>query len=85
MKENVTFGSHINKLKKKTKPTKVGIAQRERETQRDIFFIFFSSLTSLFNIRKSDSQNSSGQEAKCSTQQGLRLGTKNTGFSRVFN
>ena len=30
-------------------------------------FFFFSSLTSLFDIRKSDRQNSSGQEAKCST------------------
>ena len=32
-----------------------------------IFFIFFS-LTSLFDIRESDRQNLSGEEAKCSTQ-----------------
>ena len=49
------------------------------------FFLFFFSLTSLFDIRESDRQNSSREEAKCSTQRGLRMGTKNTGFSRVFN
>ena len=33
-----------------------------------LFFFYFFSLTSLFDLRKSDRQNSSGQEAKCSTQ-----------------
>ena len=47
-------------------------------------FFFFSSFASLFDIRKSDRQNSSGEEAKCYTQRGLRVGTKNTGFHRVF-
>ena len=47
-------------------------------------FFFFSYFASLFDIRKSDRQNSSGEEAKCSTQRGLRVGTKNTGFHRVF-
>ena len=50
-----------------------------------IFIFFFSSLAFLFDLRKSDRQNSSGEEAKCSTQRGLRVGTKNTGFHRVFN
>ena len=49
------------------------------------FILFLFSLTSLFDIRKSDRQNSSGQEAKGSTQRGLPVGTKNTGFHRVFN
>ena len=49
------------------------------------FILFFFSLTSLFDIRKSDRQNSSREEAKCSTQRELRVGTKNTGFHRVFN
>ena len=48
-------------------------------------FFFFFSLASLFDLRKSDRQNSSGEEAKCSTQRGLSVGTKNTGFHRVFN
>ena len=50
-----------------------------------LFFYLLFSLASLFDLRKSDRQNSSGQEAKCSTQRGLRMGTKNTGFRRVFN
>ena len=50
-----------------------------------LFFYLLFSLASLFDLRKSDLQNSSGQEAKCSTQRGLRMGTKNTGFRRVFN
>ena len=50
-----------------------------------LFYFFFSSLASLFDLRKSDRQNSSSQEAKCSTQRGLRVGIKNTGFHRVFN
>ena len=33
-----------------------------------LFFYFYFSLASLFDIRKSDRQNSSGQEAKCSTR-----------------
>ena len=71
------------KKKKKKKDKK------ERRVVRFIFillfiFIFFS-LTSLFDLRKSDRQNSSREEAKCSTQRGLRVGTKNTGFHRVFN
>ena len=32
------------------------------------FLLFLFSFTSLFDIRKSDRQNSSGEEAKCSTQ-----------------
>ena len=50
-----------------------------------LFFLFFFSLTSLFDLRKSNRQDSSGQEAKGSTRRGLRLGTKNMGFHRVFN
>ena len=50
-----------------------------------ILFLFFSSLTSLFDLRKSNRQNSSGKEAKGSTRRGLRVGTKNTEFHRVFN
>ena len=33
-----------------------------------IFFILKFSLASLFDLRKSNRQNSSGKEAKCSTQ-----------------
>ena len=50
-----------------------------------LFFYLLFSLASLFDLRKSDRQNSSGQEAKCSNQRGLCMGTKNTGFRRVFN
>ena len=62
VKEKVTCGSH---LKKKTNIKREKEVCRERE--RNIF-LFFSSLTSLFDIQKSDRQNSSGQEAKCSTR-----------------
>ena len=48
---------------------------------RDRIFIFFFSLASLFDIRKSDRQNSSGQEEKYSTRRGLRLGTKTRDFA----
>ena len=48
------------------------------------YFILKFYLASLFDIRESDCQNSSRQEAKCSTQRGLRVGTKNMGFRRVF-
>ena len=80
--ENVICGSHIKKKKKKNNKKKRKSDGHSRSF--DFFFLYFS-LSSLFNIRKSDLQNSSGQEAKCSTQQGLHLGTKNTGFRRVFN
>ena len=71
------------KYKKKNKKGRENVRQTDAF---DIFFIlFFSSLISLFDLRKSDRQNSSGQEANCSTQRGLRMGTKNTGFSRFFN
>ena len=59
-----TYGFHTNKKKKRKR-----IRREEREADREgnvfiFIFIFFSSLTSLFDLRKSDSQNSSGQEAK---------------------
>ena len=55
------------------------------EVERLLLFLFFLfSLSSFFDLWKSDRQNSSGQEAKCSTRRGLRVGTKNTGFRRVF-
>ena len=54
-----------HKLKKKNKKKR----KRSRRGRLDFLFIFiFSSLTSPFDIRKSDRQNSSGEEAKCSTQ-----------------
>ena len=56
-----------------------------RDGEFFIFILFFSSLASLFDIWKSDRQNSSGQKAKCFTRRGLRIGNKNTGFIRVFN
>ena len=55
---------------------------------RTFFFVFLFilfSLASLFDIRKSDLRNSSGQERKGSTRRGLRMGTKNMGFRRVLN
>ena len=84
MKEKVTCGSHTNKLKKITQNQRKLELRIERETETEIFF-FFSSLTSLFDRRKSNRQNSSRQEAKGSTRRGLRVGTKNTRFHRVFN
>ena len=55
------------------------------EAERLLLFLFFLfSLSSFFDLWKLDRQNSSGQEAKCSTRRGLRVGTKNTGFRRVF-
>ena len=76
-------GSHFKKKKSSSKEEAV------EEVDEDIFFSFYfsflTSLTSLFDIWQSDRQNSSGQEAKCSTRCGLRVGTKNTGFHRVFN
>ena len=59
--------------------------ERRETEEKDFYFYFFFSLASLFDIRKSDHWNSSGQEKKCSTRRGLCLGTKNTGFRRVFN
>ena len=81
MKEKVICGSHI---KKKTRIRE----EKKRQAaygKENLFFYFFSSFTSLFDIRESDRQNSSGQEQKGSTRRGLRVGTKNTGFRRVFN
>ena len=69
--------------KKKYKKKKRG--RQRREHLKLLFYFYFFPLTSLFDLRKSDRQSSSGQEAKYSTQQRLRLGTKNTGFRRVFN
>ena len=52
-----------NKKIKNQKRRKRG--EREKQIERENnFFIYFSSLTSLFDIRKSDRRNSSGQEAK---------------------
>ena len=72
-------------------PTRIKLKKKKDKKKRShsnvlflFFFLFFFSLTSLFDLRKSDRQNSLGEEAKCSTQRGLRVGTKNTGFHRVF-
>ena len=68
VKEKVTCGSHTNKFKKIKQNQRKLELRGERKKHKDIFFfIFFSSLTSLFDIRKSDRQNSSGQERKGST------------------
>ena len=87
VKEKVTCGSRfLKKIKiKNQKRRKRGEREKQRERDKTIFFIYFSSLTSLFDIRKSDRRNSSGQERKGSTRRGLRMGTKNTGFHQVFN
>ena len=52
VKENVTYGSHTNKLKKNKNKTNeiVGIAQRERERNREIFFLIFFLLSLLSSI-----------------------------------
>ena len=63
VKENRTYGSHFKK-NKNHKGAEDG--KREREFLF-IYFILFS-LASLFDIRKSDRQNLSGQETKCSTK-----------------
>ena len=63
VKENGYMGPTLKYKKIKNKSKGDG---RERTDQ--FFFFFFFSLTSLFDIRKSDRQNSSGEEAKCSTQ-----------------
>ena len=70
---------------KKKKENKKGRDRRSADEHLKFYFYFFSSLTSLFDIWKSNRQNSSGQERKGSTRRGLRVGTKNTGFRRVFN
>ena len=68
VKERVTCGPHTNKKKKKkNKNRRNGESSRGRG-KVFYFFNFFFSLASLFYIRKSDRQNSSGEEAKCSTQ-----------------
>ena len=59
--------------------------ERQLECFLNFFFYILFSLAYLFDIRKSDSQNSSGQERKGSTRRELRVGTKNIGFRRVFN
>ena len=61
------MGPTFNKIKKNKNISNLGRRNGEREeTEREKFvlFIYFSSLISLFNLRKSDRQNSSGQEAK---------------------
>ena len=67
-KKEVTCGSHTNK--KKTRIRGSEEADGHSSVGRKIFllFIFLFSLASLFDIRKSDRQDSSGEEAKCSTQ-----------------
>ena len=77
------MGPTFNNNKKKN--IKTLQRKKKKREEQSLFFFFFFSLTSLFDLRKSDRQNSSGEEAKCSTQRGLRVGTKNTGFHRVFN
>ena len=71
-------------IKKKKKIRRDALKRIVRFIVIYFYFFLFFSLTSLFDIRKSDRPNSSGEEAKCSTQRGLRIGTKNTGFHRVF-
>ena len=69
-------------LKKKQKDKKKWAqteAVREAESKRDFFIFLFSSLGSLFDIRKSDRRNSSGQERKCSTH-----GNQKHGISLSF-
>ena len=79
------MGPTFNKIKK-NKNIKICFWKERRTALKCLFlYFYFFSLTSLFDLRKSDRQNSSRQEAKCSTQRGLRMGTKNTGFRRVFN
>ena len=77
---------HVGPTQIKRRRRKNKNKKNERDNRRKFYFYFFIfSLTSLFDILKSDCQNSSGQEAKCSTRRGLCVGTKNTGFRRVFN
>ena len=76
--------TQIKEKKKKKRNKKRRRSSRRTEVYFFIFYFFFS-LTSLFDIWELDRQNSSGKEAKCSTQRGLRVGTKNTRFRRVFN
>ena len=75
--------------KKSNKEIFISKEANVRERQPECFFLkknyILFSLASLFDIRKSDSQNSSGQERKGSTRRGLRVGTKNAGFRRIFN
>ena len=73
-------------IKKKKNHKGAGEDGRRGEMEKFLFlFYFISSLSSLFDIWKSDRRNSSEQEEKCSTRRGLRLGTKNMGFRLVFN
>ena len=68
MKEKGTSGSHFKKNKKnKNKKNKNLVSYMDKETRErgpNVFvfiFIFFSSLASFFDIRKSDRRNSSRQ------------------------
>ena len=64
VKQNGAYGSHFKtKQNKRIKKKWAQTAESKR-----YFFFLFSSLASLFDIRKSDRRNSSEQERKCSTR-----------------
>ena len=78
---------HVGPTQIKKKKNKIKKNGRDfcQQTENFIFYFFIFPLASLFDLRKSDRHNLSGEKAKCFTQRGLRVGTKNTGFHRVFN
>ena len=85
VKENVTYVSHKkNKIKIKIK-IKRGRRRTGRESVRErMFLIFFLLLllSSIYGNRIVGIRRA--KKAKCSIRRGLRMGTKNTGFHRVF-
>ena len=70
LKEKGHLGPTFNKkIKKKHTNLICGFRQRDgTNVLLFLYYIFFSSLTYLFDLRKSNRQNSSGQEAKGSTR-----------------
>ena len=56
---------HVGPTQIKKKRKRIRREEREADREGNVFiFIFFSSIASLFDIRKSNRQNSSGQEIK---------------------
>ena len=62
------MGPTFNKIKKNIK----SVLDRETARLKFLFFLYFyfSSLTSLFDIRKSDSQNSRGKKQSALLNEG---------------
>ena len=83
VKEKVTCGSHFKIKQNKNKPKQVG-REREKRSVRERFLFYFSSLASLFDLRKSDLRISSGQVRKVLYSTRATLGNQKQGISPSF-